>query len=455
LKPDSFKVDSTEDQLRAEIDDLRRKLSEREHQQAHLHHAGPKKPSSGLLVFLAFLVVAVVVGAFFLGYLPHIQRQTSLVKDAKAENEEDLIVNVAKLTRSSQTTQLVLPGNIQAITEAPILARATGYLKQRLADIGDNVTQGQLLAEIEAPELMQQVQQANAALEQANAMMEQATANLTQGKANEQLAATTAERYRSLVQKGAVSKQENDNYQAQQEAQRANVGALEKAVSATRSSIGAAKANVARLTEMEGYRQVRAPFAGVITLRNVDTGALVNEGSTLLFRVAQTNRVRAYVNVPQSESTSVHVGLKAKLTIPDRPNIRFDGTVTHTSDSLDAASRTLLAEIQIDNKTGQLLPGMYSQVTFETPRHEPPLLIRADTLVVRADGAQVAVVTAAKTVHFQRIVLGRDLGDTLEVLSGLDADAELIINAGDRVQEGSKVRPVLLKAPAAAKGPGR
>ena len=192
----------------------------------------------------------------------------------------------------------------------------------------------------------------------------------------------------------------------------------------------------------------------MITLRNVDTGALVNEGSTLLFRIAQTDRVRTYVNVPQSESTSVHVGLKAKLTIPDRPNSRFVGTVTRTADSLDPASRTLLAEVQIDNKNGQLLPGMYSQVTFETPRHEPPLLIPADTLVVRADGPQVAIVTPEKTAHFQKIALGRDLGDSLEVLSGLDADSQLIINPGDRVQEDAKVKPVLLKEPA-AKGRGR
>jgi RND family efflux transporter MFP subunit len=447
-------MDSTEDQLRAEIDDLRRKLADRERPHAHDHHAGPKKASSAVLILLGLLVLVVVTGAFFAGYLPHIQRQTALVKEAKEDDAQDILVNVAKLTRSSNLTQLVLPGNIQAITEAPILARATGYLKQRLVDIGENVKQGQLLAEIEAPELMQQVQQAKASLEQANAMMEQATANLTQGKANEQLAVTTAERYRNLVQKGAVSKQENDNYQAQQEAQHASVGALEKAVSAARSNIAAAGANVARLLEMESHRQVRAPFDGVVTQRNVDTGALVNEGSTLLFRIAQTNRVRAYVNVPQSESTSIHVGMKAKLTIPDRPASKFAGTVTHTSDSLDAASRTLLAEIQIDNKGGQLLPGMYSQVTFETARHAPPLLIRADTLVVRADGPQVALVTPEKTAHFQRIQLGRDFGDTLEVLSGLDADAQLIINAGDRVQEGVTVRPVLLQTPA-PKGGGK
>jgi RND family efflux transporter MFP subunit len=452
---DFLRTDSTEEQLRAEIDELRRKLAEKERHHGPGRHASPGKPSAGLLLFLGLLIVAVVVGAFFAGYLPHKERQATLITEAKAEDEEAVLVNVSKPTRSSQLTQLVLPGNIQAITEAPILARASGYLTQRLVDIGDSVKQGQLLAEIEAPELMQQVQQAKASLEQANAMLEQATANLGQGRANAQLAATTAERYRNLVQRGAVSKQENDNYQAQFQAQRANVTALEKAVSAARSNIAAVTANVARLTEMEGYRHVRAPFAGVITLRNVDTGALVNEGNTLLFRVAQTSRVRAYVNVPQSESTSIHVGMKAKLTIPDRPNRKFEGTVTHTSDSLDAASRTMLAEIQVDNRDGQLLPGMYSQVTFETARREPPLLIHADTLVVRADGTQVAVVTPQKTAHFQRVQLGRDFGDTLEVLSGLTEDSQVIINPGDRIQENAKVKPVLLKEPAPAKGRGR
>jgi len=447
---DTLKTDSTEERLRAEIDELRRKLAERERR--HPHHSGPRKPSTGVLLFLAFLMTAVVAGAFFAGYLPHKQRQTTLIKESQAEDELDVLVNVSKPTRSSRLSELVLPGNIQAITEAPILARATGYLKQRLVDIGEDVKQGQLLAEIEAPELMQQVQQAKASLEQANAMLEQASANLGQGKANAQLAATTAERYRNLVQRGAVSKQENDNYQAQYEAQRANVLALEKAVSATRSNISAAAANVARLTELEDHRQVRAPFTGVITLRNVDTGALVNEGSTMLFRVAQISRVRAYVNVPQSEATSIHVGLKAKLTIPDRPNRKFEGTVTHTSDSLDAASRTLLAEIQVDNKEGLLLPGMYSQVTFETARHEPPLLIHADTLVVRADGPQVAIVTPRKTAHFQKVRLGHDFGDSIEVLSGLTEDTQVIINPGDRVQENVKVRPVLLKEPATRAG---
>ena len=198
--------------------------------------------------------------------------------------------------------ELVLPGNIQAVTEAPIVARAEGYVKTRYADIGDRVTAGQLLAEIEAPDLDQQVRQAQAAVTQSQADLERASAALEQGKANESIAKLTATRWDNLVKRGAVSKQENDQYQAQYQAQSANVKALEKAVDAAKGNISAMQANVGRLTEMQNYLKVRAPFAGVVTLRNVDVGTLVNTGSTMLFRIAQTNLLRTYLNVPQASA---------------------------------------------------------------------------------------------------------------------------------------------------------
>jgi RND family efflux transporter MFP subunit len=291
------------------------------------------------------------------------------------------------------------------------------------------------------------LQQARAALEQAKAVQEQANASLEQGRANEQLARTTADRYAALVQRGAVSKQENDNYQAQHAAQRANVLALEKAVNAARSSVAASSANVGRLSEVESHQRVTAPFSGVITVRNVDTGALVNEGSTLLFRIAQTSRVRTYINVPQAEASSMRVGVKAAVKVPDLPSKEFTGTVTHTADSLDAASRTLLAEVQVDNGQGLLLPGMYAQVFFRTQRREPPLAVRAEALLIRAQGPQVAVVRPDGTVHIQPVLLGRDNGESVEVLGGLKEGDQVIINGGDRVVEGVKVRATLMKAP--------
>jgi RND family efflux transporter MFP subunit len=192
---------------------------------------------------------------------------------------------------------------------------------------------------------------------------------------------------------------------------------------------------------MVGYLKVRAPFTGVITLRNIDTGALVNEGNTLLFRIAQIERLRTYLNVPQADATSVHVGQAANLKIPDLPSKNFVGTVTRTANSLDPSTRTLLVEVQVTNESGQLLPGMYAEVNFTTPRAEPPLIIRGDTLVVRADGPQVAVVGPGERIHYQHIQLGRDYGDRLEVLGGLQEGQRLVINPGDSIRENTRVKP--------------
>jgi RND family efflux transporter MFP subunit len=312
-------------------------------------------------------------------------------------------------------------------------------------DIGDRVKAGQLLAEIEAPELDQQVNQAKAALDQTRAALEQANANLNQGQAQAQLAKVTADRWKNLQSKGVVSRQENDTYQSQWTAAQANVSALEKAVTAAQSNIAAAQANLSRLTELQSYMSVRAPFAGVITVRNVDVGALVSEANTLLFRIAQTDRLRTYVNVPQSDADSVHVGQIAHLAILDLAGHQFSGTVTRTANSLDPATRTLLTEVQVANSGGLLLPGMYAQVDLTTPRRNPPLLIAGDTLVVRSNGPQVGVVGADHIVHFQRLQLGRDYGDKIEVLSGLEAGQQVVVNPGDTVQEGAKVNPVLLR----------
>lgn len=409
------------------------------------------RPSSAVLWLIALLVLVTVASAFFIGYLPRQRRVQEITVDAKSENEAAPLVNVTVVDRSSAKSELVLPGNIQAIAEAPVLARSSGYVKKRYVDIGDRVKEGQVLAELDAAELDQQVRQAKASVEQADAAVEQANANLMQGRTTEQLNKTTAERWSNLVQRGAVSKQENDTYQAQYQAQRASVQALEKAVNVARSNTNAVQANLARLTEMQSYLKVRAPFSGVITQRNIDVGALANEGSTLLFRVAQTDRLRAYVNVPQSDATSVHPGQAARITVPDLPSREFLGTVTRTSNSLDPTSRTLLTEVQVPNNGGVLMPGMYAQVNFSTPRAEPPLLIRGDALVIRSNGPQVAVVQPDKTVHFVRVQLGRDYGDRIEVRSGLSKGQQLVINPGDSIQDGVKVKPVLL-APSAPAG---
>jgi RND family efflux transporter MFP subunit len=441
--------DRTEERLLAEIEDLKRKLHEQRRDGSHEGRSKRGRPSAATLWILAVAAVLILVGAFFAGYLPQASRQTALAKEAKEDSAALPPVNVIAVEQASGKSQLVLPGNIQAVTEAPVLARASGYIRTRLADIGDRVREGQLLAEIEAPELDQQVRQAKASVDQAGASLEEATANLQQGKTNTEMARLTYERWNALVQKGAVSRQDADTYKSQFEALGENVQSLEKAVNVAKSNITAAEANLGRLTEMQGYLKVRAPFAGVITLRNVDTGALVAEGNTLLFRIAQTDRLRTYVNVPQADSTSIRVGQTAQVKIPDLPSKTFTGTVTRTANALDPATRTLLAEVQVPNEGGLLLPGMYSEVNFTTPRMEPPLMIRADALVVRGDGPHVAVVGDDGVVHFQTVQVGRDYGDQLEVLGGLEKGQRVVISPGDVVRENAKVRPILVKEKAA------
>jgi RND family efflux transporter MFP subunit len=426
---------SSEEQLRAEVAELRRQLEEQKK-----HAAGG--PSGGTLVLILLLLAGLGVAGYFLGYAPRVHREQVLAAESRAGGEAQPVVNVELVERAGTQNSLVLPGNIQAVTEAPVLARSTGYIKKRYVDIGDRVTAGQVLAEIEAPELGQQIRQAKASVDQAEQQVQQAEAALVQGKANLNLARVSRGRYDTLAKQGVVSRQEQDQYQAQYEAQQANVQALEKAIGAAKSNVGAGEANLARLNDVLTYQTVRAPFAGVITVRNIDTGALVTEGNTLLYRIAQTGQLRLYLNVPQSEAESIHPGMKAVLSVPDLAGRKFEGRVARTANSLDPASRTLLVEVQITSGAGVLMPGMYTQVDLAVPRKNPPLMIPADTLVVRSDGPQVAVVSPEGVVHFARVQLGRDLGDRLEALGGVQEGDRLAVNPSDAVREGARVKAI-------------
>ena len=435
--------EATEEKLRREIEDLKRQLNE---QKAHgsLKASPLPKPwhPSAITIWSLFLgALVLLVVAFFAGYIP-LQKRNTLVRGQAQEQEQALPrVEVIEVGSSSRSSELQLPGNIQAVTEAPILARADGYIKRRMVDIGDRVQAGQAVAEIEAPELDQQIRQVKANLQQAEAALEQALANHEQGKSNLELARVTAQRWGNLAAQGVVSKQDNDQYQAQYQSQIAGVQALEKAIAAQRANVAATEANLARLDEMQGYRVVKAPFAGVITLRNVDVGALVNGGSTLLYRIAQTGTLRTYVNVPQTNASSIRLGQPARLSVANLPGRFFAGTVARTASSLDPTSRTMLVEVQVSNADGALLPGMYAEVDFSSARANAPLLIPADALMVRSDGTQVAVVRPDATVHLQKIKVGRDYGDRLEVMSGLEAGDTVIVNPGDATREGVKVDP--------------
>jgi RND family efflux transporter MFP subunit len=433
--------ESTEHELRRKVQDLERQL----HQHKHGHTTVPAnrwKPSAITIFALVLGAAVLLVGAFFAGYIP-LQKRESLVRAESREQDQELPhMEVMRVGRAPGESVLELPGSLQALTEAPILARTDGYLKSRLVDLGDHVKAGQTLAEIDAPELDHQIQQAQAAVEQARASLAQAQASLEQGKANRDLAKLTADRWKVLAAQGVVSQQDNDQYQSQLAAQNANVLALEKGVLAQSSNISANQANLARLDDVQGYRVVKAPFDGVITVRNVDVGALVSSGTTLLYRIAQVGTLRTYLNVPQDNASSVHIGQTARLTFSDFPGRRFFGTVKRTANALDPSSRTMLVEVQVPNQDGALIPGLYAQVDLNSMRVNPPLLVPSQALIIRTDGAQVAVVGPDGIVHLQKVTIGRDYGDRVEIVQGVTEGATIVTAPGDAAQEGAKIVPV-------------
>jgi RND family efflux transporter MFP subunit len=320
-------------------------------------------------------------------------------------------VQVIHATAGAAAQEIVLPGTVQPFTDAPIYARTSGYLRKWYADIGTRVNAGQVLADIDTPEVDQQLNQARA--------------DLATAEANEKLAKTTADRYRDLIKTNSVAQQDLDN---------AN-GALE----ARDTAITSAKANVNRLEELHGFARLEAPFDGVVTARNVDVGALVTAGSGReLFHVAAVQRLRVYVNVPEVYSRAATPGLKANLTLAEYPGRNFPGTLARTSQSIDVASRTLLTEIDVDNKSGELLAGSYVQAHLKLPAPEATTRLPVNALIFSSDGLQVAKFINGKAV-LSTVTLGRDYGDSVEVLTGLTPADSVIVNPPDSLESGTPV----------------
>lgn len=318
-------------------------------------------------------------------------------------------------SRGPGSDLLVLPGSVQAFYEAPIYARTNGYLRIWYTDIGASVKKGRLLAEIETPEVDQQLRQAEA--------------DLATAQANYQLARTTNERWQGLLATESVSKQDAD--------ERAGDAAAKAAVTQS------AAANLQRLRELESFKRVLAPFDGVVTQRNTDVGALINAGEapgSALFRVADTHRLRIYTSVPQSYAGLIHPGLVAGLEFADRPGKRYEAEVTSTARALDARSRTLQVELQIDNRGGELLPGSYTQVEFDLRGGSGTLRIPANAVLFRAQGLLVATVDSTSHAHLRAITQGRDFGKEIEVLAGLEPGDTLIVNPPDSLTDGMQVR---------------
>lgn len=388
------------------------------------------------VIVLVVLIVAVVLGS--LGVLHRVHANTELEHYTAATADPPVALEFPVLQQTGQ--EIVIPGNMQAFTEAPIYARTTGYVKAWYHDIGSHVHKGDLLAVIETPELDQQLSQAKA--------------DLATAQANASLAKVTANRYQDLIGKKAVSQQDTDNADAQ--------------LRARDTEVASADANVRRLEELVSFEHITAPFDGVVTARNVDIGQLITtSGSTgtlgnssvpatrEIFDIASIGTLRVFINVPQVHAPDAKNGSIATLSLPQYPNRTFQGKLVRSSDSVDPNTRTLLAEVDVNNRTGELLPGSYTEVHLHTAKAQPVLVVPISAVVLQPDGLHVAVVDKNSIAHILHVTPGRDLGASMEIVGGLPQDQPVITNPPDSLMDGQKVRVVSRPSqPGQARGAG-
>jgi len=359
------------------------------------------------------LLLLIALGLAFYGISTR-NRALAAVTRETAERAVPIVAVIAPET-GAPDEEIVLPGTMQAFADAPIYARTNGYVRKWYVDLGAPVHAGQLMAEIDAPEVMHELQQARA--------------DLATAQANANLAQTTAERYRDLIKSNAVSRQDLEN---------AN-GGLDARLAAVESS----KANVQRLEQLTAFTRIEAPFDGVVTARNIEVGALIGSGNNAreLFHVADTRRLRVFVNVPEVYSQLAKPGLTAALTLREFNDRRFKGMLARTAKAIDVTSRTLLTEVDVDNAKGELLPGSYCEVHLKLDRASTSTLkLPVNALIFRSDGLQVATLDAGNHVSLKPITVGRDFGDRVEVLTGIRAADKVIVNPPDSLAAGETVR---------------
>jgi RND family efflux transporter MFP subunit len=385
-----------------------------------LNDAGAAKRSrkAWLVAGIAFIAVAVVFGW---GVWSRIKARTILASETAQVARPD--VSVVSPKRTAPAQEVILPGNVQPFITSPIYARTNGYLRKWYFDIGAHVKQGQLLAVIEAPEVDQQ--------------MQQSLSNLNTAKANLSLAETTKNRYQGLVKDNAVSQQDVDNA----------VGTY----NANRATVEANQANVKQLEALQSFEKIYAPFDGVITARNTDIGDLINSGSsggvkTDLFHIAQPKTLRVYVNVPEEYSQGMKTGMTADLSLAEFPGRKFQGKLVRTADAINMTTRTLLIEVDVDNPKGTLLTGSYAEVHLAVPAQASTYLLPVNTLIFRSEGLRVGVVKDGK-VTLSAVTPGRDFGNEIEIVSGLKADGQVIINPPDSIVSGQEVQIVQATLP--------
>jgi RND family efflux transporter MFP subunit len=369
----------------------------------------------------ALLVIFIVVIGF--GFISRRKAEADLKQSTAAA--AIATVNVVYPKAGAPNNEIVLPGNTQAFTDAPIFARTNGYVKSWHVDIGTRVKKGQLLADIETPEVDQQLQQARADLKTAQANLRQAE--------------ITADRWEALWKTDSVSKQETD--------------VAVNALHAMKATVDSNMSNVRRLEELQGFQKIYAPFDGVITARNTDIGALINSGASAptqeLFHLAAINTLRVFVAVPQLYSQAVRPGATASLTLDEFPGKSFSGTIARNSNSIDPASRTLLVEVDVDNRNGTLLPGAYVRVHLKLPQSVTSVTIPANTLLFRSEGLRVGVVRNGRA-ELVPLTIGRDYGNSVEVVSGLQPTDAVIVNPSDSLISGTTVQVNAPPAQAAA-----
>jgi RND family efflux transporter MFP subunit len=396
------------------------------------------------------MTAAILVVLGVIGFAPRFWRERQLRATVREAESKAPAVTVGFAVRAPTATELVLPGSIQAVQETAIYARVDGYLRRRLVNIGDRVQSGQVLAEIDTPELDQQLYQAKAALAQANSALQQVRATLQHNETQLEYNRTTLERWRTMKERNLVAQQDVDDREVQVNSGQADVAAAQANVAAAEANVTANKANVERLANLQSFQKIRAPFAGVITVRNVDNGALIGAGSGTntqpLFRMAQTDSLRIFVNVPQAYVASIAPGLKTELAVREFPQKRFTAEVASLAGALDPVSRTMLTEVRMANEGDLLRPGMYADVKFQLTRKEPPLIIPASALIFRSGQPRVATVGNANKVRFQTVQLGRDYGANVEIVDGLTEKDRLLIAPPDDLQEGDAVRVIDARA---------
>jgi RND family efflux transporter MFP subunit len=371
-----------------------------------------RKAVAGLVLLLALLVVLATIGIL------HRSHANTVLAD-RTDQLAPPTVSAAPATPGSPTDSFVLPGNVTAYTDSPIYARTNGYLLHWYYDIGAHVKKGALLAEIATPELDQQLHQAES--------------DLTSAEANANIASIQAKRYTDLVKSQAVSQQDTDTFVNQ--------------AASTAAAVRSAQANVQRLKELQSFEKVYAPFDGVVTARNIDTGQLINQGAgTELFHMQALQTLRVYTNVPQIDSQTVKRGMKIALTFPEHPGKTFWGTLVRTADAIDPASRTLLVEIDIDNRSGELMPGSLAQVHFKTPPTTSTFIVPAAAIIFRHQGLRLGTVIKDKNgdtvAHLVPIIIGQDDGATVQIVSGLQAGDQVIQDPPDSLIEGERVAVV-------------